>query len=79
MSSAQEISAALEEALRALRDVAGLDPTRPSQNPSDKVARRSLERISQLIERDVASPGRTPRPGERTDHPPLLSDSPNYY
>lgn len=79
MSGVEEISAALEEALRALRDVAGLDPTRPSQNSSDKVARRSLERISQLIERDVASPGHTPRPGERTDYPPLLSDAPNYY
>ncbi len=79
MSNPAEISAALEEALRALRDVAELDPTRPASNSSEKVARRSLERISQLIQRDVAAPGRTPRPGENSDYPALRLQDPDYY
>lgn len=55
---------ALEDALRALRDVADMDATRPAVSDPEKVARRSLDRISSLLGFPVNKYGRTPRPGE---------------
>lgn len=71
MSTEPEIRAALDEAVRALRDVAELDPSRPCTTQYDKVARKALERISHLLEVRVDAPGHTILPGERRDYPPL--------
>jgi hypothetical protein len=55
---------ALEDAVRALRDIAELDETRPAKNAPEKVAERALERISAIVGTDVHLPGRTARPDE---------------
>lgn len=69
-----EVNLALDEAVRALRDIAGLDPTRPEVSlPPEEVAVRALRVVSSAIGRQVAARGRTPRPGEARDYP-LLHD-----
>lgn len=60
---------ALADALRALRDIAGLDPDRPTgHSTSEKVAERSLSRCGNLLGLDdLDRPGHTPRPHEPWD------------
>lgn len=57
---------ALADALRALRDIAGLDPDRPTGHSSaEKVAERSLVRCGNLLGlNDLDQVGHTPRPHE---------------
>lgn len=55
---------ALEDAVRALRDIAELDPDRAAINDPAKVARRSLERIAKMTNTSVNTSGHTPRPTE---------------
>ena len=40
---------ALNESIRALRDIVALDPNRPAANSSEKVARRALERLEKIL------------------------------
>lgn len=79
MTDYQSVHTALEDAIRALRDVVGLDPTRAQPNPSEKVAQRSLERISLLLDQDLTARGHTARPGEDYTYPPLRLQDPDYY
>jgi hypothetical protein len=60
---------ALEDAVRALRDIAALDPERPTKNDLEKVATRALERIGKAVGSNLTFEGHTPRPGE-TMFPP---------
>lgn len=63
---------ALEDAVRALRDIAELDETRPAKNAPEKVAERALERIAKTTRTPaLAQPGRTARPDE--DMFPMIS------
>lgn len=65
MTKKTDYQAAAEDAIRALRDIADLDETRPAANDPEKVARRSLERIAALLgDPTLTAFGRTPRPGE---------------
>jgi len=66
----------LEDAVRALRDIAELDETRPARNAPEKVAERALERISKAMGEDVTYIGRTPRPTERMFTKVLAIDTP---
>ena len=66
---------ALNDAVRALRDICALDPDRPCRNDAERVARRSLERITGLLRVDVLHPGHTHRPTEdlHLAYPPARS------
>lgn len=65
MPNPKPYQTSLEDAVRALRDIAGLDPERPAKNDPSKVALRSLERIGADVGTDLTFEGHTPRPGER--------------
>ena len=65
------VSIALGEAVRVLRDIAALDPTRPAVERSERHALTGLERISVLLDERVDARGRTMRPGEDRSYPPL--------
>jgi len=63
-TTAEQARRALEDAVRALRDIAELDPDRSAINDSAKVARRSLERIAAMTNTSVHHRGHTPAPTE---------------
>lgn len=71
MTAKNKTLQALEDAIRALRDIAELDETRPSKNAPEKVAERALERITVITGTDVHLPGHTARPDE--DMFPMIS------
>lgn len=70
MTNLNALAEALEDAIRALRDIAALDETRPLANRAEKTALRSLERINQVVLQQTGTdlmldaPGHTPRPDE---------------
>lgn len=64
MTAKNKTLLALEDAVRALRDIAELDDTRPAKNAPEKVAERALERITVITGTDVHLPGHTARPDE---------------
>ena len=61
-TTTEQARRALEDAVRALRDIAELDPDRPAANDAAKVARRSLERIAKATNTSVHHRGHTPGP-----------------
>lgn len=69
MSEITPERSALADALRALRDIAGLDPDRPTgHSKSEKVAERSLSRCGDILGLDdLDRAGHTPRPNEPWD------------
>jgi hypothetical protein len=67
----EHVGAALDEAIRALRDIAALDPNRQVTNNEVSHAQKALERISYLLNEKVDAHGRTIQAGERRTYPPL--------